>query len=245
MQSFYDDAPKTPLWQAIGDEVRGDIAAGRYKPGDKLPTEVALASRFGVNRHTVRHALAALVDEGLIHTRRGAGAFVTTRPVDYPLGRRVRFHQNLVAAGQTPDRQVTGLEGRSADETEARMLELAPGGKVYCYDGLSLADGQPVALFRSVFPAARFPGLLDILRKERSVTRSLALCGVPDYTRRSTRLTARLASATQALNLRIREGAPILMSSSLNIDPDGRPVEFGLTWFAGEKVALTLTEKDF
>ena len=37
-----------------------------------------------------------------MHSRRGAGVFVTARPTDYPLGRRVRFHQNVLAAGQTP-----------------------------------------------------------------------------------------------------------------------------------------------
>ena len=46
-----------PLWRTIHDSLRGDIAAGRYRPGDKLPTEAALAARFCVNRHTVRRAL--------------------------------------------------------------------------------------------------------------------------------------------------------------------------------------------
>ncbi|MEL6433064.1 MAG: GntR family transcriptional regulator, partial [Pseudomonadota bacterium] len=41
---------KTPVWTAIADAVRSDIAEGRYAPGEKLPTEAALASRFGVNR---------------------------------------------------------------------------------------------------------------------------------------------------------------------------------------------------
>jgi DNA-binding transcriptional regulator YhcF (GntR family) len=74
----------TPLWAAIARSLREDIAEGRYAPGDKLPTEAVLSERHGVNRHTVRHALAALVDEGLVRTRRGAGAFVAGRPADYP-----------------------------------------------------------------------------------------------------------------------------------------------------------------
>ncbi len=94
---------KTPIWKAIADALRSDLAEGRYHPGDKLPTEAALAERFGVNRHTVRHGIGALVDEGLIRTRRGAGAFVAATPTDYPIGRRVRFHENLIAAGRRPD----------------------------------------------------------------------------------------------------------------------------------------------
>ena len=68
----------------------------------KLPTEAALAARFGVNRHTVRHGLASLSDEGLVHARRGAGVFVAADVTEYPIGRRVRFHQNVKAAGKEP-----------------------------------------------------------------------------------------------------------------------------------------------
>ena len=55
---------KTPLWQAISNALREDMAEGRYRPGDKLPTEAELAERFGVNRHTIRHAISVLVEMG-------------------------------------------------------------------------------------------------------------------------------------------------------------------------------------
>ena len=82
----------TPIFQAIAAELRSDIAEGRYPAGAKLPTEKNLSVRFGVNRHTVRHALSHLIEEGLIKSRRGAGTFVRAQPTDYPLGRRGRFH---------------------------------------------------------------------------------------------------------------------------------------------------------
>ena len=113
---------------------------------------------------------------------------------------------------------------------------------VHAYEGLSLADGQPLALFRSVFPAARFPGLPDALRRLSSVTAALREEGIEDYTRAWTRVNAKLATATQALHLHLREGAPLLRTISLNIDPEGRPVEYGRTWFSGDRVTLTLAE---
>ncbi|MEO1780222.1 MAG: UTRA domain-containing protein, partial [Pseudomonadota bacterium] len=70
-------------------------------------------------------------------------------------------------------------------------------------------------------------------------THALAAAGVTGYTRASTRLTARAASATQALHLRIAEGAPILRSVGINVDGGARPVEYGRTWFAGDRVTLT------
>ena len=229
------------IWHEIAETLAQEIARGHARPGDRLPTEADLAARFGVNRHTVRHALADLAARGLVHARRGAGVFVTARPVDYPLGRRVRFHQAVEAQGQVPSRQLTRIETRPADRAEAEALALAPGDPVHVVEGVSSADGQPLAAFRSVFPGW-LDGLPGALRQGNSVTAALAACGVADYTRAVTRLTAKSARAVLALRLHLPEGAPILRAVAINVDPAGRPVEYGTTWFAGDRVSLTIGE---
>lgn len=231
---------RPPLWTSIRDHISEEIARGHYAPGDRLPTEAQLSDRFGVNRHTVRRALADLAEAGTVHARRGAGVFVRHRPTSYPLGRRVRFHQNLTAAGRVPARRVLLLETRTPDADEARALCLSGDAQVHVYEGLSLADGTPIALFRSVFPAGRFPRMLDALRESRSVTAGFAAHGLADYTRASTEITTKPATPTLAAQLHLPAGASILRTVAVNVDAGGRPVEFGRTWFAGDRVALTL-----
>ncbi len=233
---------RTPIWSAIASTLRSDIADGLYPPGSKLPTEAELSQRFGVNRHTIRHALKPLAEEGLVLPRRGSGVFVTTTPTDYPIGRRVRFHQNLKAAGRTPAKEVLLLGTRAARADESSALGLGTNAQVHVYDGLSLSDRQPIALFRSIFPADRFPSLLVDLEETKSVTQALLRAGISDYTRASTRVNAKLATATQALHLHIAEHAPILRTIGVNVDEDGIPIELGRTWFAGDKVTLTLSD---
>ncbi|MEQ6203991.1 phosphonate metabolism transcriptional regulator PhnF [Sulfitobacter sp. HNIBRBA2951] len=237
-----DSSDKTPVWKAIAQALRGDLAEGRYRAGDKLPTEAALAARFGVNRHTVRHGISALVGEGLVRTRRGAGAFVASTPADYPIGHRVRFHENLIAAGRRPEKRVLALDARAATAGEAQALRIQVGDPVCAYHGLSLADGQPVAVFESLFPTDRLPGIMAALSETSSVTQALRAAGIDDYTRASTRLTAVRATATQALVLEVAEGDPLLRSSGVNQCAQGRPVEYGRTWFAGDRITLTLDE---
>lgn len=231
---------RTPIWRAIADALRADISDGRYGAGSKLPTEAVLAERFGVNRHTVRHALSALVEDGLVRTRRGSGAFVTARPTDYPLSKRVRFHENLRAAGRTPAKKVLQIETRAATEGEASALDTYTGDQVCAYLGLSLADGQPIAIFESVFPVLRLPGIETALQESSSVTAALRIVGIADFTRASTRLTAVRADPTHALHLQLTEGAPLLRSTSVNVDAARTPVEYGRTFFAGDRVTLTL-----
>jgi len=231
---------RTPIWRSIAATLQTEITEGLYRPGDKLPTEAALSSRFDVNRHTVRQALASLIEAGTLYARRGSGVFVAARPTDYALGRRVRFHQNVRNSGRTPSRRITRLETRPASPAEARALVLPPGTPVHVIEGISLADGQPLAAFCSIFPAERFPGLLKVMEGQSSVTQALAACGLSDYTRSETRLTARLADSLQANALQVQPGSPILRSTAVNVDGEGRPVEYGLTWFAGDRVTLTV-----
>lgn len=235
---------RTPVWKSIAIALTDDIAQGRYETGGKLPPEAQLSARFGVNRHTVRRALADMADQGLVHPRRGAGVFVAAKPADYPIGKRVRFHQNLSREGRSPAKKILTLETRAAGEHEAEALGLEAGDPVHVYNGLSLADGQPIALAQAVFPARLLPALRDALEEDTSITNALRRCGVEDYTRLETRITAKLATATQALHLQITEGAPILRTTSVSVDTGGTPIEFGRTWFAGDRVTLTVGDED-
>ena len=228
------------VWAGIAEALRSEIAGGARRPGDRLPTEAALSARFGVNRHTVRRALAALVEEGLVRTRRGAGAFVAEAPTDYPIGARVRYRRSMEAAGRVPGKRILASETRSSTPEEAAVLRLDPSARVHITDGLALADGAPVALFHSVYPADRLPGLPAALAAHGSVTRALAACGVPDYVRVSTRITAAAATAVEAGHLRLPAGAPLIVSEALSADLEGVPVEHGTTRFAGDRIALTL-----
>ncbi|MGI5884829.1 MAG: GntR family transcriptional regulator [Candidatus Spyradocola sp.] len=75
----------TPLYLQLASLIRADIAAGRLRPGDKLPSESELVERYGVGRVTVREALALLVNEGLLLKLHGRGTFVRAAHAGQPL----------------------------------------------------------------------------------------------------------------------------------------------------------------
>lgn len=229
-----------PLWRRIHGELRREIAEGRWAPGERLPSETALARRFGVNRHTLRRATALLAEEGLVHVRRGAGATVTQRVADYPIGARTRFTENLRRAGREPARAFLSMETAGARRAEAEALGLAEGDRVHCAETLHFADAVPVAASRSAWPAAALPGFLEALAREASVTRALAACGVEDYARAWTRLTAERAGALLARQLRVQDGTPVIRAEALSHDPAGRPIEYALTWFCTDRMPVML-----
>lgn len=231
------------LWQSIADTLRAEISRGIWRPGNQLPPEAELAARFGVNRHTLRRATQSLAEEGLLYSRRGAGVFIAAAPVEYRLGERVRFHRNIELAGRVPGRRIDSAITRSSDATEAERLGLPPGAQVHAVEGISTVDHRPVALFRSVFPAALLPGFPAALSESGSITRALATCGIADYTRASTRIQAAIADEAQAAKLQVDPAAALLRTESVNVS-DSRPIERGLVWWAGERVTLSLDPHD-
>jgi len=64
----------------VASSISREIAQGRLKPGDQLPTEQQLAQTFGVSRNVVREAIARLRSEGRIWSQQGRGAFVADQP---------------------------------------------------------------------------------------------------------------------------------------------------------------------
>jgi GntR family phosphonate transport system transcriptional regulator len=240
---FMTETARKTLWHSIASTLLAEIGSGVYPKGGKLPTEAELSLRFGVNRHTVRAALAHMAEVGAVHARRGSGVFVAQDVADYRLGRRVRFHQNISALGRLPSRTITRTETLPASGEEAAALGLDRNASVHVVEGLSLADGQPIAMFRSAFPA-QLDGFLTAVQKTGSITQSLAICGVADYARRETRITAHVADGLQSAALQIASGAALLRTAAVNVGSDGRAVEYGMTWFAADRVALVLGQED-
>ncbi|MEM8955947.1 MAG: GntR family transcriptional regulator, partial [Verrucomicrobiota bacterium] len=68
--------------ERISQELRAEIASGKYGASGQLPSEAQLVERFGVSRPTVARALRDLQGEGLIHRRAGAGTFVLPREAE-------------------------------------------------------------------------------------------------------------------------------------------------------------------
>jgi GntR family phosphonate transport system transcriptional regulator len=240
---FMTDTERKTLWHSIATTLLNEIGQGIYPRGGKLPTESDLSCRFGVNRHTVRAALAHMAQTGAVHARRGSGVFVAQDMAEYRLGRRVRFNQNIAALGRLPSRKITRAETLPASLGEAAACNLERGAMVHVVEGLSLADSQPIAMFRSVFPA-RLTGFLAAVEQTGSITQSLAACGVADYARRETRITAQIANGLQCAALQISQGAALLRTSAVNVDGDGLVVEYGTTWFVADRVALVLSQDD-
>ena len=228
------------IWRQIAHRLESDLRAGGLEAGARLPTEAELAARFAVNRHTVRRAIAELAARGLIRVEQGRGTFLQDLVIDYPLRRRTSFSANLLAQHRAPTHDVLEVIEVTADAEVARALGLRRGAAVVQSTSVGFADGVPVSCGRSFFPGARFPGIAEDLREATSISGVLASYGLADYRRQSTRILARLPSVEEALRLKQPASEPVLVTEAIDVDPEDRPIRYGVTCFAGARVQLTV-----
>lgn len=241
--------PRSPLlrrgeglaaWRQIADALEAEIASGRLRPGEQLPTEAALAVRFAVNRHTVRRALAALADSGLVRATQGRGTFVETQPIAYPIGPKTRFSAVMSKVGREASGELLSSATLAADPAVSAALGIEEGEPVLELVTLHRADATPISMARTHLPLPRFEGLDRTYRRVGSLTKAYALHGVGDYTRLSTRIAARLASAEEAAALELSAGRVVLVIDSINVDPEGRRIQSTRSHFAADRVELVV-----
>lgn len=232
--------PAPTAWRAIYDRIHVAIAAGKLRTGDRLPTEATLAAEHGVNRHTVRRAMAALAAEGAIWVRRGSGAYVAQGRVDYPLGDRVKFTPSIRAIGRSPLRRILSSETRPPDGEIARHLRLRSGRLVTRVVTLGLVDDLPIAYGEHFFPDHRFPDIAVVVSELMSISAALARYGVIDYVRAWTRIAAIRPSRDIAGLLNQPEADPVLRAEALNRDMAGDPVEYAVSHWASARAQFVV-----
>jgi GntR family transcriptional regulator len=151
---------ETPLYRRLVDALRQEIADGVHAVGDRLPTEDTLSRRFGVSRHTVREALRALRDEGLVASRQGAGTTVmrrTARPLySYSVSSVEELTQYASEARYEVDKSGIVI----ADQTLAERLGCAIGQRWLRVEGFRSTAGAPDPIcWTEVFVRADYAGI--------------------------------------------------------------------------------------
>lgn len=231
-------------WRRVADRIRAGISDGSI--GERLASEAELAEAYAVNRHTVRRAIQALAAEGLLRAERGRGTFVNApmQKIVYPVGPRTRFSENIVAHGLKPGGQLIRAELIRADANIAGLLELSLGAPVHKLERLHVANGIPLSLTTSFFPADRFPGIVRAYAEFGSITKALRSDGLEDYTRRETRISAERVHPADATYLATAPDSIVLVSKAIDIDLHDKPVQAMRARFPADRMELTFLNAD-
>ena len=228
----------TALYRQIADRLRDEIAAGRFEPSGRLPTESEIGARFAVSRVTVRLALDRLEAEGLIARRKGKGTFTAGKRVRHPLDTLRSFHESLRLQGLNASMRLLS----AATVATPPDLRDAFGPRCLEVRRLHLVEDGPVALGRSLLPpemeGVDWPaaGLKPIYAILQDVTGKPV--GGADI-----EVKAEAAGEAVAVPLGLPAGAPVLVMGRRSVFAGGGCADRSVFHIRSERYSFVLSHR--
>lgn len=227
-----DEPPSLQVYRMLAAEISG----GGLTPGSRLPAERDLSTQIGVSRATLRVALRALHEDGLLEPSQGRGWHVVPPGVveegeEQPLS----FTEMAAARGLHPSAEVLTQDTRPATIEEADDLHIAPGSSIFCLDRLRKLDDVPVAIATARLPVAVVEPIVGLDFGTQSLYAALReQCGI-HAARSDYLLQAQDVAGTEAQLLDLDEGSAVLVGTYTCYDQQDRAFEVGRITYRGDR----------
>ncbi len=237
-----DASNPIPKYLQISAWLKDVIQTGRYKVGERLPSEVELAQMCAVNRNTLRQAIAELVTAGILRKEKGTGTFVSTpapTELKHKLERISSFTDMLGQSSITAKTIVLEKGIEKANDYVARTLFLGANKKVIVVRRIRAGNSVPYIFEESYLPADMFEGFLNF-----DLTGSM-------YDIISERFNVVLARSKQTISavnvnekiagiLEIPVNSAAIFSEYITFDDKNIPVEILYSYYRGDKYKLEI-----
>jgi len=213
------------------------IQTGRYKEGEKLPSEIELSKLCEVNRHTLRQAISTLTADGILRKEKGMGTFVSSSiPVTlkHKLERISSFRDDLSDSELIENTRTLNAGIENAPDHVADALDLGSDPKVVAIRRMRTGNDIPLIYEESYLPGKLFKDILDMdltgsmykILSERFHT-VLARC---EQTIRAINMTGNIAKL-----LNLPKNSAGLYMESITYNDNGIPVEVLCSFYRGDK----------
>lgn len=209
------------LYQQIAQHIESEIARRRFRPFQKLPSELALMKQYGVSRITVRQALELLVRRGLIIRKHGKGSFVTGPALEHDLHELRGIYETIQATGMALRTRL--IEFAPSDPPESVRKIMQTTGRLMRLKRLYCVDDLPIGLIVCWLP----PPTERFVREDAEANTIYGLLRALNLVVYRADLTISGRSAGRRLGrlLATQVNAPLLVLERISYGTDGNPLE--------------------
>lgn len=237
------EAP-VPLYHQLELQLREALESGRYRSGDRLPTESELQRTYDVSRVTVRTALRRLEEDGLIFTQRGRGTFVTSQALEeHKIERHatqlLAFEEDLLRQAGPPSIAVLAIERSPTPHRIAILLNVEEGIEITRVRRVGSVGDGPLWIESRFFHPDVADALTEAELGSASVTAHLEAVTGQYIDRSQLRITAGAATPDQAKHLGVELGSPVLINE-FAVYSDGRAIEAARAVFRADRYAFAV-----
>lgn len=228
-----------PVYIQIHDQIREEIEKGKWEVGDRLPSERELAIAFGVSRMTLRQAVQALADEGILERKIGSGTYVAREKVQETMTGTTSFSDIMKAQGKVPSSKTVSYFVTTPTSSEMEKLSLESNQQIIRMERIRYADDLPIC-----FEVTSIPYDLVKTYQKNEITQSLYQTLTKskrhDIGKSVQQVTAMVSSERISEYLDIKKGDAILRLKQVSYFKDGKPFEYVRSQYVGNRFEFVL-----
>lgn len=228
-----------PIYIQIHDQLKENIEKGVWSIGDRLPSERELAVQFNVSRMTLRQAIQALADEGILERKIGSGTYVARKKVQEKMTGTTSFTDIMLSQNRTPSSRTISYFVTKPSSSEMEKLELQEEDDILRMERIRFADDIPIC-----FEVASIPYSLVNQYSKSEITHSLYKTlenkGGNKIGSAKQTISAMLASEQIAEYLQVKRGDALLRLRQLSYFETGIPFEYVRTQYVSNRFEFYL-----
>ncbi len=232
------------LYIQIVEWMNRQVDSGAWPEHYKLKPETELAAELGVNRGTVRKAIAELVAKGRLVSLHGRGTFVASQTLEQPLAERlITFSEDLLEKKIPFETCVLDQSVIVPPPSVASLLSIPPERKVFFLKRVRKVAQQPLILLHNYVVYDCCPGIETVDWPRHRLFEILEKRFKLDLAWGRRIFQAQTADQTVATHLDLEPGAPVMFLEQLVYQRDGTPIEYSNVWLRGNRCRLSAVVK--
>lgn len=222
----------TPLYLQVCNFILSEIKNGKYKEGDKIPSEWELCKQFELSRTTIRSAIAALTSQDILVRRQGKGTFVRKQKPFLSLPKKEDSESSpsfssggfVLESGVKLTSRISLKTFVPATKNDIMMLGLSPEDQVFLYITSYFVNGKPAAM-EEYFLHPKYASLAEQDLENDSIWELLEKhFSIHETIRSKKTIEIARAGKEEASALHVSKGEPMLLLRQVVSETDGTPI---------------------
>ncbi|MCL2852897.1 MAG: GntR family transcriptional regulator [Defluviitaleaceae bacterium] len=229
-----------PLFKQLGDIIMQMIEEGKYNPGDLLPSERELAEQYSISRVTVRQALNALAQDGVIFKKQGKGNFVATKRIETKLDSLLGFVEEFVVKGMQCKISIVKQGYEAAPPEIISSMQAQDSPEMFLIVRQIIVENHALGLDYTYIPRSVAYQLGEVDFKKVIICRLLEQRGYKLSSAEQS-ITADLPNTQECSLLEVTGKTPVLVRSRVAYAEGNLPLLYSRTVYRGDRYQYTLT----
>jgi len=227
-----------PLYHQIQQRLLEQIQSGAFKPSEPLPSIQKIAARMGVSQMTVRQAVKALCELGVIYSKQGKGTFISRIKLERDFRQVLSFSEETRSRGATPHSRLLSFRIQIPSRETREALALSHKEKVFRLRRVRYADSLPMGIECSCLPVHLCPDLIETFDPETSLYQKLAeQYGIHMAVTKEV-IEVGKVSDEEAPLLQVAQKSPVFLFTRLSFLESGKPVEHVKSTYRGDRYKI-------